>query len=330
MNPKVSIVVPIYNVAPFIGHCMHSLFQQSFDEIEYILVNDCTNDNSMTIVNEILKQYPKRREYTRIFNNDINKGSSTSRNLGIDNCQGLYIINIDSDDYVEKDMIEKMYELAEKYDADMVVADSFEQWRNKQFYRKEIITLDGRKYAKDIITGKCVPSIWNRLIKTCLYKQYNIRYPDGINMGEDLATSPQLVFFSKKIVKIDSAFVHYIQYNKNSYTKNISTKGVSDLKNVVKILFDFFEMQGESELLQAINIRKSITKCVILINSSYKTQRLFYNLYPESDEYIFKAHGLPMYYKTITWLFSKKCFFVANIILAGVKFSKYFKDKILN
>lgn len=330
MNPKVSIVVPIYNVEPHIERCMHSLFQQSFDEIEYILVNDCSPDMSIAIAKEVIKQYPRRERYTRILHNYKNKGVSTSRNFGIDNCHGKYVIQIDSDDYVEKDMIEKMYKAAEKFCADIVVADSFEQWGNKHFYREEIIPLNGPEYAKDMITGKCIPAIWNKLIITSLFRESNVRFPDGVDIGEDIATMPKLAYLAKKISKIDNAFVHYIHYNKNSYSKNISTKGISDLQQDIKILLDFFEMQRDSELLQAINIRKSITKCVILINSSYKTQRLFYNLYPESDEYIFKAHGLPMYYKTITWLFSKKHFFIANIILTAVKISKYLKDKILN
>lgn len=329
MNPKVSIVVPIYNVEPHIERCLHSLFQQSFDEIEYVLVNDCSPDNSFAIANEVIKLYPKRQKYTRILHNYKNKGVSASRNFGVNNCHGKYIIQIDSDDYVEVDMIEKMYKSAEKFCAEIVVADSFEQWRNKHFYRKEIIPLSVHEYAKDMITGKCIPAIWNKLIIASLFRENNVRFPDGVNIGEDIATMPRLAYLAKKIVKIDNAFVHYVQYNKNSYSKNISTKGISDLQQDVKILLDFFEKQRDGELLNAIVIRKAITKCIVLINSSYKMQKKYYNLYPESNKCIFMTNGLPLYYKSITWLFSQEYILIANILLRTVKFAKQLKAKLL-
>lgn len=330
MKYDVSIIVPIYNVSAHIERCMHSLFKQTFDDIEFVLVNDCTPDDSMSIVNDVMMLYPNRVAHTTIINNEINRGVSSTRNVGLDYCNGDYVIQIDSDDYVEVDMIEKMYDYAIKYSADIVVADSYSQWKTIKEYKKEIIPSNGRIYAKDIITGKCMPAIWNKLIKTSLFKDNSIRFPDGINMGEDLATIPRVAYLAQNIVKIDTAFVHYVHYNNSSYSNNINYKSISDLQYNVQILHDFFLTFDDIELISALKIRLITTKCIILINSDLKNRRKYCNLYTELDEFIFKAEGLPYYYKGITWLYSKNIFILADILMFLVLGMKMIKRTIFD
>ena len=120
---KVSILVPIYNVENFISRCLESLFSQTYSNIEYVFVNDCTPDNSMTILSDMLQKYPSRATMVKIINNPENQGIAIVRNTLLENATGEYILFVDSDDWIEKDMVENLVERATSTDADIVGCD---------------------------------------------------------------------------------------------------------------------------------------------------------------------------------------------------------------
>ncbi|MDR0829587.1 MAG: glycosyltransferase, partial [Prevotellaceae bacterium] len=112
MTPAVSILVPIYKVSAYIERCAHSLFQQTFENIEYIFVNDCTPDDSIEKLQKIIEQYPNRKPFVKIIHHKKNRGLAETRNTALYNSTGKYIQHIDSDDYIELNMIEEMYKKA--------------------------------------------------------------------------------------------------------------------------------------------------------------------------------------------------------------------------
>ena len=107
MNSKVSIVVPVYGVEKYIERCARSLFTQTFGDIEYIFVNDCTKDSSMQVLEFVMKDYPARN--VRIINKEKNEGLPQARKTGVLASTGDFIMHIDSDDWVEHDIVEKLY-----------------------------------------------------------------------------------------------------------------------------------------------------------------------------------------------------------------------------
>ena len=112
--PKVSIVIPIYNVEKYIIKCAKSLFEQTLDDIEYIFVNDCTPDNSIKVLLEVLEQYPNRKQQVKIITHKINLGAAIARKNGILAATGKYIIHCDGDDWTAPDMYQRLYEKAER------------------------------------------------------------------------------------------------------------------------------------------------------------------------------------------------------------------------
>jgi len=116
--PNVSIIVPIYNVEPYLHRCLDSLVNQTLKDIEIICINDCSPDNSL----DILKEYAEKDERINIINFEKNQGVSVARNTGIEIAKGEYIGFVDSDDYVDLDFYEKLYKKARETDADMVKA----------------------------------------------------------------------------------------------------------------------------------------------------------------------------------------------------------------
>ena len=112
----VLIRVPLYKVEKYVGKCMESIFRQTYKNIEYVFVNDCTPDKSMEVINENIDKYDVR-DKCKIIEHKTNKGISTSRNDCLDNATGDYILFIDSDDYIDLDMVESLVNAAKEIDA---------------------------------------------------------------------------------------------------------------------------------------------------------------------------------------------------------------------
>lgn len=114
MIPEISVVVPIYNVAQYIERCAHSLFAQTYKDIEYIFVDDCSPDNSIELLKKVLLFYPQRKKYVHIYAHEKNQGLVAARQTGISHVKGKYIICFDSDDWVNTDIVQLLYDEAKR------------------------------------------------------------------------------------------------------------------------------------------------------------------------------------------------------------------------
>ena len=122
-TPKVSMLIPIYGVEKFIERCAVSLFEQTYQNIEYIFVNDCTKDNSVVILKNVVERYPQRKLQVRIIEHEKNKGLAGARNTAVAAATGEFVMHVDSDDYVDKDIVKKTILSQKKVDADIVIVD---------------------------------------------------------------------------------------------------------------------------------------------------------------------------------------------------------------
>lgn len=112
MNPLVSVIVPVYGVEQFVEQCARSLFNQSLAEVEFIYVDDASPDKSIEKVKKVLKEFPNRETQVKIIHHDVNKGLPAARNTGLSVATGEYVFHCDSDDYVESQMLERLYRKA--------------------------------------------------------------------------------------------------------------------------------------------------------------------------------------------------------------------------
>ena len=120
---KVSILVPIYGVERFIERCAISLFEQTYHNIEYIFVNDCTKDKSISVLENIIERFPQRKPFVKIINHKHNKGLAGARNTAVESATGDFIMHVDSDDYVDKEIVAKAVLKQQENNADIVVID---------------------------------------------------------------------------------------------------------------------------------------------------------------------------------------------------------------
>lgn len=240
---KVSVIVPIYNAQKYIRRCVTSLFEQTLDDIEYIFIDDCTPDDSIGILLSIINEYPHRRSQIRIERMTTNCGQAAVRKYAIGLATGKYIIHCDSDDWVEKTMFAKLYEKAIKESLDIVICDFYiTDGINSERFNCESIC-DKYHILSDFISQKVAVSLWNKLIKSDLYKKNKITYPKH-NMGEDYAILCQIAYYAKSYGYVDTPLYYYYNVNPESISNKKSYK---DLENIwiglhynIQIVVNFF------------------------------------------------------------------------------------------
>jgi glycosyltransferase involved in cell wall biosynthesis len=234
MYPKVSIIVPVYGVEKYIERCARSLFEQTLDNIEFIFVNDCTKDNSIKVLEQVIEDYPNRKNQITILHHEENNGLPQARKTGILQAKGEYIAHCDSDDWVEKDMYRAMYEKAKNEDADMVFCDYCRtDGINKKFVKGLKKSIDKYVITNEIIENKIGHSACMCIAKGSIYSTNPIVYPKGY-MGEDYVLTMQLLYYSQNnIGYLNFAYYNYwINPNSKDSSKSLDIKKEHYLQKV--------------------------------------------------------------------------------------------------
>ena len=217
MAAKVSVCIPVYGVEKYIERCARSLFEQTMrDGIEFVFVNDCTPDKSIEILEQVLSEYPHRKEQTKIVHHESNKGLVGARNTGLTHAVGEYIIHCDSDDWVELDMYEKMYNAAKENDADMVYCDYMREGNGSSTQCAGGNSSIAEDLQKEMLNRQSLGHLWNRLYRKHIAQEICFDFcPDHICFGEDLLRNMFMLNHSNRIIKISKYFYHY-RRNQNS------------------------------------------------------------------------------------------------------------------
>lgn len=312
---KVSVIVPIYKVEKYIERCARSLFEQTLKDIEYIFVDDCGNDRSIDILQNILKEYPERNEAVKIIHHERNKGLPAARATGIKLANGEYIIHCDSDDWVETDMYETLYDAAKNEDADFVWCDFIDEFPGKSNYRKEENTTDPEILIKDILRGKNHGTVCNKLVRRELYTENDIRPLEGVNIWEDLYLSVNILLHAKKIAYVNKGLYHYSQQNSSSLLSSLSLNKIEDRIKICDSLKDVFIKQSVLEIYDgSLKQRQLLAKMEFVTDSRFRDFDKWRGLYPDAQDEIFNSI-FSVFNKMTLYLVSKKIDFFALILL---------------
>ena len=285
MVPKLSIIVPIYNVEDFIVKCSVSLFNQDYPNIEFIFVNDCTKDNSVNVLSRVILDYPHRKDQIRILNHEVNKGLPIARQTGIEVATGDYIAHCDSDDWVDVELYEKMYDEAVQSGADVVFAPIVDEYVNASSLRK---IYDLHKTGKDVVSEWYHKNVamysWNKLVKRSIYVENNILPFEGVNMWEDNGLMLRVLYYARKVSFITGPAYHYNHTNMGAMTVGYGRSAVDQMLKCADLLDKFFLEKDDAEMFtKTVNAVKYLAK-LNLITTEYKGIREFKQIYPECDE----------------------------------------------
>lgn len=280
--PVVSIMVPIYNVEKYIGRCVKSLFDQTYGNIEYILVNDCTPDRSMMIVEEIISEYGFQ-DKCRIVNHAVNKGISGTRNDCLDQATGDYLLFVDSDDYIETDMVEKLVEAAVTDNADIAGCGYVEEFPDHSVEHPQNYSNDHVEMMKAITMLTIKGVMWKLLIKRNLLMENSIHFIEDNNMVDDYLFCCQVFFYAKTFASVDRCMYHYVQYNPNNY----SHKSLWHLESqavAIRKTETFYKEHGVYELLKdELQKRKFILKLPLILDKKNLNLDAWRKMFPESN-----------------------------------------------
>lgn len=227
--PKVSVIVPIYNVEKYLEKCINSLLSQTLKDIQIILVNDGSKDNS----GNIAKEYEKNNKDRVIYVEKENGGLSDARNYGLKYATGNFIAFLDSDDYIEKNAYEEMYNKAIEEDADYVECDFIWEFPNKTRVDKQY----PYKNKKEMLSFVRVVA-WNKLIKRQLITDNNLEFPKGLRY-EDVEFTYKLIPFINKFTYVDKPFVHYVQ--REGSIANVQNERTAEIFTVLDNVIEFYK-----------------------------------------------------------------------------------------
>ena len=210
---KISVVVPVFNIENYIKRCLDSLINQTYSNLEIILVDDGSTDNSGKICDE----YALRDERIKVYH-EKNGGAAKARNFAIDKVTGDYLFFVDGDDYIDYDTLEKMYFLIK--DKDIVYCDYNVAYSDGRIDERKLISFP---LFNDRVHVTAMPTPCCKLIKTSFLKKSNIRFLEGIYF-EDNAVMPVLSAETKNIAYLEEAKYYYFQrvgssLNQKKYNK---------------------------------------------------------------------------------------------------------------
>lgn len=240
MEPRVSIIVPVYGVERYIERCAVSLFEQTYSNIEYVFVNDATQDKSIEILEQVIARYPARKKDVRIITHFQNKGISATRNTGLEEVTGDYFFYVDSDDYVDIHAIEKLVQSAEKYKADIVLFDT--NFVTSKGVRYERVHYENKEqYIKALLQHTANCAHWNKFYNAKFYLSTGVLADERIRLADDYAVTPRVVHQAQTIMVLHEALYFYEMTNQTSYIHNLNRAAVESQYLADTILIEYFK-----------------------------------------------------------------------------------------
>lgn len=289
--PKISVIIPVYNVEDYIKKCVISLFEQSISSIEYIFIDDCSMDNSINILEDTLKYYPNRFSQVKIIKNHINKGVSFSRQVGIDNALGEFIAFCDPDDWIEKDMYLKMLKVAEYENADIVGCNYVKEYESKGIECIENFLLNKDELIRSIVIGGIVKGfLWNRLIRKRLFIENQIKFQPSLSLWEDMSVIIPLHIMCKKTGYVNECCYHYRKTNKNSIGTLISTEKINSAIRATEYVESFlYKVDRHKDYELPLALMKINSKKLLLLDKNLYDPLKWFTTFQESNKYIFQT-----------------------------------------
>lgn len=311
---KVSVIVPVYNVEKYIDRCLNSLVNQTLNDIEIIVVNDGTKDNSQKIIDEYAKKYKNVKSFIK-----KNGGVSSARNFGLIRACGEYVLLVDGDDFVDYSMIEKMYKKAKEEKWDIVVCNMYKFYDNekKDIYKCNYGLVDDP--IKSYIIGDSGPC--SKLIKKSILDKVrfrNIYY-------EDLDLIPTLVLYTNKIGYIDEELYYYRQIEGSATRQVKFNKRILDifdvLENVERNLKKLYS--SEVEYLYIVHLLR--TTSLRLLN--FKNTNVYLNEIVNIIKTKYPAYQKNIYYKKSSLKTRIICFLSYNRLWFVLRIIKHIYSK---
>lgn len=263
VKPKVSVIIPVYNVENYIRDCVESVVNQTLDNIEIIIVNDGCTDHSINRIDDLIKSN------NLLIVNQENKGLSAARNIGLIHATGDYIAFLDSDDYIEPNFIEMLYVNAVENNLDIVVGgykklfsngDFLPEKRSQELIDSEVMT--GEEYLyKSVILNDYKMEVWDDLYKRSFLEENNLKFYEGI-IHEDEDFTPKCILKAKRIKVIDCLGYVYRQRKGSIMNQSRGLKQINSFLIIIENMLKVFKSEVNNN--GRIPLSRLITRLVFI------------------------------------------------------------------
>ncbi|GEM_PF-361190 len=250
--PRVSVIIPCYNVEQYLPECLDSILNQTLKDLEIILINDGSTDGSGQIIDSYAQADPRF-----IIVHQKNMGVSAARNKGLTLASAPYILFIDSDDWIEAEMIKALYQKAERTSADIVVCNYHEELFGKtntdvlNLNEEEIILEEiglSHYYFQQLTDQSHGGYVWNKLYKSKKIFQSGLNFSPSITSAQDILFNLCLFLHVRKIAVLSKSFYHYRQ-RQGSKVNTMPPDIIIRRVNLVEILIEYSRQQGKDHFL---------------------------------------------------------------------------------
>ena len=286
--------------------------EQTLKEVEYLFVDDASPDGSMAVLKRTLADYPERQEQVRILTHEVNKGLPAARNTGLAVAQGEYIFHCDSDDFVERELLEEMYAKAKEADADIVWSDFWLSFEQNERYMQVREYPTAATALRGMLEGAMKYNVWNKLTRRSLYLENDILFPAGHSMGEDM-TMIRLMACAQRVAYIPKAYYHYVRLNQSALTQTFSERHLVDIRHNVDETVSFLRNVLGTGIEPQLALFELSIKYPFLISDKRSDYERWRSWYPEANRYIWQSKELPLRTKFIQWMASKGQFWAVWI-----------------
>lgn len=312
MTPKVSVIIPVYNAAKDIERCCRALFSQTLENMEFLFVDDCSKDNSYSLIQQTIEDYPNRKAQVKLLQQSRNMGVASARQRGLDEATGEFIIHCDSDDWPESDMYEVLYQKAKDEKAEVVYCDYYVEYAS---HREYVAFPDSSIKRPSFNIAPIEGAVWNKLIKYDLIQRIGVKFLENVGLGEDFAFVTPCCVKASETAVVHKPLYHYNQQNAGSITHNYTKERFLQVISLAKYIDELFQEKGLSQdFAFEINYLKFQAKSFFLMYPEVRDISFWKETFPECDEYIMH-YGSPLYLRLAAWLISNRMSCVANIIL---------------
>ncbi len=308
----ISVIVPVYNVEEYLAECLDSIICQIFSNMEIIIINDGSTDSS----GKIADSYIKKDNRIKVIHQK-NRGLSSARNIGIKIAKGEYISFIDSDDYIDSQMLSKMYNYAKQNTSDITVCGFY---KVSQYGDKKCFIESAEQSFENMLGSKIHAIACDKLYKKELFTKNAIEYPDNL-YHEDVATTFKLYYYANKIAYLPLA-LYYWRTRYGSIGKSISEKHINDFFEIFVITKDFLEDKNIFHKYEIIFLRRCFAYIRLLFNKinnisrdGYLRKHLYNQLYnniertgylSEKNLILMLNHDKKMYISVLDYILGKE------------------------
>lgn len=303
----ISIVIPVYNSSRFIEKCVRSVFNQTYQDLRIIIVDDCGKDGSIDIIKRVLIEYPDVASKVRFIYHEFNQGCAAARRDGMKEAKGEYILQVDSDDFVDTTIVEKLVAKAQQDDADMVVCNYYYLYPNKRTLAANIRPRNNIEFVSKVFQGYIHAGAWNKMMRLSILQEHEIYPVAGINMGDDMTILVKALFYMNNISYVDDALYFYNCNNDGRLSSTIYPI-VNDIK-LINCFSNFFEDNKieDAEIInsfQLLKIGRLGRNLLYQDLNDVKENIEVFDVTKAKDAYVHKR--LPLHYKLVVYFYLKK------------------------